>query len=122
MLQCGPCEAARLYERRHCQRHPKSDKDLVKIAPAWTPQISMEGKIPVTVRGYYNRECPTSYITAESIWILDLVDSNGLAWRDAGATLFGSDLRKHPAWWLDALTAIASAKADYERAEMESRK
>jgi hypothetical protein len=72
------------------------------------------------VDGYLSRECPTSYITPESAWILDLADTNVLAVRDTGATLFGPDLRKYPAWWMDALTAIAGAKADYERAESEA--
>ena len=74
----------------------------------------------MAIAGYHNRECPTSYITPESLWMLDLTDTCALAFRDTGATLFGPDLRNHPAWWVDALAAVAGAKADYERTEFDA--
>lgn len=36
--------------------------------------------------------------------------------------MFGADARRVPAWWADALVAIANARGDYERAEYEALK
>ena len=116
--QCGYCKEHRLHEKRVCKKH---FPHLVQIGkkPAWVPRVR-RGDKSVTVRGYGGAECPTSYITPESVWILEMADTHGLAHRDAGGTLFGPDTRRWPAWWLDALVAIAGAKNDYERAEVEA--
>ncbi len=48
------------------------------------------------------------------------MDSRGR--RDACATLFGPDLRKHPAWWVDAQAVIVNVRLAYEQTEMEATK
>lgn len=89
--------------------------------PCWIPAVVVDrNSHPIGKQRF--AECPTSYITPESVWILEQVDSMALVFRDAGATLFGPDLGKHPAWWVDALATVASAKNDYERAEFEAMK
>jgi hypothetical protein len=99
---------------RNCRHFP----DLIQIGrtPCWTPRAKEK-----EVQGYRNSECPTSYITPESVWILELVNTQSVATRDTGATLFGPESGKWPAWWTDALVAVASARADWERAEMDSK-
>lgn len=102
---------------RNCRHFP----ELIQIgrAPCWTPRAK-HGDKTREVMGYRNSECPTSYITPESAWILELVNSNTVATRDTGAALFGPDSGKWPAWWVDALIAVAGARADWERAETEA--
>ena len=113
-LQCGQCKRKRLYLMRNCRHFP----ELIQIGrtPCWTPRAKEK-----EVQGYRNSECPTSYITPESVWILELVNTHTVATRDTGATLFGPDSGKWPAWWTDALVAVASARADWDRTEMDAK-
>jgi len=126
--QCGYCRHKRLYLQRNCRKH---FPELVQIdrKDCWAPSASVEVreadgrtvKKQKAVRGFAINECPTSYITPNSLWLLDLTMSAGTALREAGASLFGPDARKWPAWFLDALAAIAAARNAYDAAEAEAR-
>ena len=115
--QCGHCERRKLYQRRNCRKHP----EFIQIdrRPCWTPKTKTGG---TEIAGYRITECPTSYITGESIWLLGLLGADGVIHREAGATMFGAESRKWPAWWMDAVMAIASVSGDWDRAETSVRK
>lgn len=105
---------------RNCQRHP----ELIQIGrpPSWIPRAEI-GEKKAEVIGYRNSECPTSYITPQSIWMLELTTANDVIQRSAGgAMMFGPDAAKWPAWWVDALVAIGSAEAGWNAAEREAAK
>ncbi len=95
--------------------------------PAWRPAIYVDRK-PTYIGEYRFQECPVSYISPESLWILEQADVNNSGFmdargrREACATLFGPDLRKHPAWWVDAQTVIANVRYAYDKAEIEATK
>ena len=52
--------------------------------------------------------------------MLELLGTSEIAHEATGGALWGADTRKYPAWWIDALAAVASARAAYERAEFEA--
>lgn len=56
------------------------------------------------------------------MWLLELVEGNAVAKSELGASLFGPDTRRYPAWWMDAVAVIASARNAYDRAEVEAMK
>jgi len=125
--QCGYCQQRKLYLKRNCR---KFFPELVQIdrKPCWAPSatvdVQQDGrtvKKQKAVSGFAINECPTSYITPQSLWLLDLAMSAGTALRESGASLFGPDARKWPAWFLDALAAIAAARNAYDAAEAEAR-
>lgn len=118
-FQCGYCRERKLYEQRNCRAHFPNLVQIGRKPKTWAPRIQRD-KQTAPIRGYNMAECPTSYITPESAWLLELTDANGVVHRDAGATLFGPDSSMWPAWWVDALITVAGAKADYERAEVEA--
>lgn len=106
---------------RNCQRHP----ELIQIGrpPCWVPRAEIADK-KAEVTGFRNSECPTSYITPQSIWMLELTTANEVIQRSGGggATMFGPDASKWPAWWVDAVVAIGSAEAAWNAAEREALK
>jgi hypothetical protein len=61
-----------------------------------------------------------SAISAESLTLLALLDSNAAASNAAAATLYGPDLSRHPAWWSDAIRIIDLTRRQYEAAEMQA--
>lgn len=97
------------------------------MKPGWKPAIYVDRK-PHFVKGYRTDECPVSYISGESLWINEQIDVNNSGFmdargrRDACATMFGPDLRKHPAWWVDAQAVIVNVRLAYEQTEMEATK
>jgi hypothetical protein len=52
--------------------------------------------------------------------MLELIGTSDIAHDATGGALWGPDTRKYPAWWIDALGAVAGAKAAYDRAEFEA--
>lgn len=52
--------------------------------------------------------------------MLELIGTSDIAHDATGGALWGPDARKYPAWWIDALGAVAGAKAAYDRAEFEA--
>lgn len=117
--QCSICKEKQLYRKRNCT---KFFPELVQIdrKPCWAPRVAVDGKRQQAIAGYAISECPVSYITAQSMFILELIDTAQAANKEGGAALFGPDASKHPAWWVDALSAVAGARAAYERAEYEA--
>lgn len=115
--QCGYCKEKSLYKRRNCSKYFPA---LVQIdrKPCWTPKASAD-KREKAIPGYQLAECPVSYISADSMWILDQLDDNAIARQATGATLFGPDTRRYPAWWLDAIAVVEGVKNLYERTELE---
>ena len=118
--QCGYCKQKRLYLKRNCQ---KFFPQLVQIdrKPCWAPRATVEKK-QAAVPGYKLSECPVSYITPTSMWLLELVEGNAVAKTELGSSLFGPDTRRYPAWWMDAVAVISSARNAYDRAELEAMK
>jgi hypothetical protein len=55
-------------------------------------------------------ECPTSIVTPEMDWLLQQFHSNRMAAK-AGASLFGPNANRWPAWWADAVEALTSEHA-----------
>jgi len=117
---CRTCEEKKAYEKRICGKHPRPHNPLVKISAAWIPRVKPKEGANRIIPGFTELECPTSYITAETSWLLELISANEVAHGATGATMWGPDTRKYPAWWLDALAAIAGVKAAYERTEHEA--
>lgn len=64
-------------------------------------------------------ECPTSLITGESKTWLELEATNRRTKEAAGASLFGPDTAQWPAWWVDVVTTVESARVSIEIARME---
>lgn len=118
--QCGTCRQKRLYRNRNCRKY---FPELVQIdrKPCWVPRATAGKTAQVALRGYEINECPVSFITGQSQWVLDLIQENGVA-NEMAATLFGPDSRKHPAWWIDAIAVVGGARAEFERAEIEALK
>ena len=119
-FQCGTCRQKRLYRSRNCKKY---FPELVQIdrKPCWIPRATAGKTAQVALKGYEINECPVSFITGKSQWMLDLIQENGVA-NEMGATLYGTDSRKHPAWWIDAIAVVGGARAEFERAEIEAMK
>lgn len=119
---CGHCREKRLYVDRNCNRH---FPELVQIGrrPRWAPKFTVQigdKKKLVTVSRFRTAECPTSLITGESIWLVEQVRT-AMVMKEHGAVLFGPDASRHPAWWVDALEAVATANAAYDDAVEKAR-
>lgn len=63
-------------------------------------------------------ECPTSFITDESNWILDELNTAQMAHAAFGVSKYGANLDRWPAWWFDAVAAFWYAKSEADRIEM----
>lgn len=66
------------------------------------------GKRSVEIPEVTLNECPVSYISAESLQIVEIVGRNRIA-KEAGAPLFGMNANRWPAWFHDALMIAAAA-------------
>ena len=65
-------------------------------------------------------ECPVALITAESQELVTL-DARYRRTKDAaGATLFGPDARRWPAWWADVVTTIETQRVLAHNARIEA--
>lgn len=96
--------------------------------PCWRATVSIKrkdgGAREKVIEGTALSECPVSFITPESIALVDLVRSSKLAHNVAGAPLFGTDSSKWPAWWIDAVSIceVAIASETELRTELNARK
>ena len=109
--QCGNCKAKKLHEQRNCSKFFPLVEEKTGRA-SWLPVIE-HGDKKRPIKAFALSECPTSYITPESVWILEQMSMNALT-SDAGVTLFGPDLGQHPAWWADARAAVSRVERHYE--------
>jgi hypothetical protein len=57
-------------------------------------------------------ECPQSLITEASKFLLTMHYGADSAHKATGASLFGPNASKWPAWWFDAISVIQSAKSE----------
>lgn len=114
---CGYCKSKKLYEGRNCKLY---FPDLVEInrKPIWVARFPIPGdkeKRQASVGAYKTNECPTSLITAQSLWLLEQVRNNE-SLHETGATAYGPDANKYPAWWIDAIEAVNNARFALEDA------
>jgi len=63
-------------------------------------------------------ECPTSFISPESKWLLGEYYAATTAHREFGAIKYGANPDKWPAWWFDVVNVLAYAKYEAESIEM----
>lgn len=61
-------------------------------------------------------ECPTSYVTRQSMFLLEQVGLAIAAKDLSGASLFGTNLSEWPAWAVDAFASISIAKSERDEA------
>lgn len=76
---------------------------------------------PVLIDGVMSAECPASLITPESIATLEIVNRNRHVREASGCSIFGSDVSRWPAKFVDALELIEieRIRVDNARAEAE---
>lgn len=123
--QCGYCQQKRLYERRNCKKFP----NLVQIdrKAVWAPTVSVKVQTgdktemkQSVIKGYKTGECPTSLITGQSLWLLELVENSAAAVAAGGDSLMGRNSARWPAWFLDAVNVIERVSMQWKAAEVEA--
>jgi hypothetical protein len=119
--QCDHCQERKLYEHRNCRRYFLSLVQLDR-RPCWVARHSSSQRFlrgpskSWTVPGTAINECPVSAITTDSLTLLELTVNSRVA-KEAGASLFGPDAGRWPAWFFDAVATVSRA----ESAELEAR-
>lgn len=66
------------------------------------------------------RECPVSYITAESETLIRIMSVASRAKEAAGASLYGNDLSQWPAAAVDALVVIEGEEVALHNARLKA--
>ena len=117
-FDCGHCKRLKLHKGRNCKFFP-ADWIEGRKENAWFAQYKhrdhWEGQRKVTgqhqrVQSTVLSECPTSFITAESQFLLSEYLAAFTAHQEFGAVQYGSNPNRWPAWWFDVVTTIANAK------------
>ncbi len=111
---CRECRKHNFIEGRNCQRYRPFDVDLSDLSRQWTPRYEVNGK-SMPVSSITISECPVSFITEESTYLLDLFAVSHCAASFGGMALFGPSLADWPAWAVDAAATLGAAKQEYER-------
>jgi len=65
-------------------------------------------------------ECPRSYITPQSIELIQITNRSKLAKEQTGAGLFGPDLAKYPSKFIDVLTTLERERIKTENQRYEA--
>lgn len=78
------------------------------------------GRTPYVIDGIESAECPVSAITTESRWLLNLESGAKRVYDASGASMFGPDAGRFPAWWFDAVTTIEGCRVLENNARMEA--
>lgn len=69
--------------------------------------MARDGKlVNVDVGTLSCEECPVSYITPRSRWLVQVLLENKLHRDSAGACLFGEDTQDWPQWWATAVAIV----------------
>ena len=68
----------------------------------WWPEYQW-GKLTFRLDDISSAECPVSLITPESMWLVQMLGSQGRVKEACGAALFGPNSGRWPAWWFDAV-------------------
>jgi hypothetical protein len=63
-------------------------------------------------------ECPTSFITPDSKFLLAEYFAASAAHKEFGVAKFGPDSDRWPAWWFDVVTTLAHARYEAESIEL----
>lgn len=114
---CQHCKAQKLYMTRNCRKFFPEQYDPDRRG-GWVPRFNVkmgEKSISFVLPEFAVRECPVSYITGESLGIVELFAHAEVA-TDRGGAMFGPDASKWPAWWADALGVLAVVKRAHEKA------
>ena len=82
----------------------------------WVPTYRVDD-LQYEVPSVSINECPVSYITAESLALVELETQARTIQQAAGAAFGGPDSAEWPAWWADVVTVAARCRAaeEYER-------
>ena len=83
----------------------------------WFPEYKSKSGRPDQISGIRITECPTSYITDQSRWLLEQIGPERSMKEEYGASMFGAESGKWPGWWFDAVAVIASAVAQVKEIE-----
>jgi hypothetical protein len=65
-------------------------------------------------------ECPRSYITPQSIELIQITNRSRQAKESTGAGMFGSDLSKYPSKFVDVITTLERERIKTENAKYEA--
>lgn len=98
-----------------CDRKQCKSKPWVRHY-SWNKSKEDGGGIgQVAVKSSRINECPVSYVTPESLALLEMVQGSRMAHKVTGACLFGSDTAKWPAVYFDAVRTIHAAEVEEEK-------
>ena len=71
--------------------------------------MARDGKlVNVDVGSLSCEECPVSYITPRSRWLVQVLLENKMHSAAAGSCLFGPDTTAWPQWWATAVAIVQS--------------
>lgn len=116
------CRKTKLHENRNCRKYFPSAVDPGRRA-CWSARVSIETdkrKREIAIPDTAVSECPVSYITQDSMQIVELVQRNRIS-KEAGAPLFGPVANRWPAWLHDAIAVVESADAAEHKARDNAR-
>ncbi len=86
----------------------------------WYPEYRW-GDLQFRLDDISSAECPVSLITPQSMWLVQLLGSQGRVKEATGAALFGPHSGRWPAWWFDAVDVFQRiAVMEKEAADRES--
>lgn len=91
--------------------------------PCWSARITVESekrKREIAIPDTSISECPVSYITQDSMQLIEIVQRGRIA-KEHGAALFGPTANRWPAWYHDAIAVIESADAAEHKARDNAR-
>ena len=125
-FKCENCKARKLHRKpgRNCSQFP--DEWQARPKNVWVRRI--EGQRRTSTKGQTVpwsaaipetgvTECPVSYITPESMLLLEMVQGSRVSHEVTGARLFGSDTARWPAKYFDAVRVVHFAQMAEEKVE-----
>lgn len=110
-----------MYENRNCRKHFPADVNESRRT-WWSAHVTVkrgERTSDINLPDTALNECPVSFITTQSLQLMELVQRNRIA-KECGAPLFGPVANRWPAWFHDALFVIESANAEVHKAQQSS--
>ena len=80
----------------------------------WRAAVKVKDKPEAVIDGTQVNECPVTFVTPESLQMIELIQINRVT---KPAALFGPDTGRWPAWLADATMCIEAALAAEEQAK-----
>ena len=110
---CPQCIKQELYKHRNCKKYP----EITNPDYQWIPEYLTSKDIPYYPEDVSCNECPVSYITAESLALIQLDNRQRTAKEATGAMMYGPDLSRWPSRIVEACNVIEAERNNAENAK-----